>query len=215
MPKGLSPFLLALLNFLSDTNNFLYGLLPKQQSFGEIGDCCYHAKIYLQPYDNFTQKEANKVKADLDKHLAEILDGAFTIEVLPNKPLSDSFLGETRKKYRIDKVIDDMKGNADKHHIYIGLTHRDICQKLKNGVVDWGVLGSSIPDYHACVVSDHRMKHKRRDMWKTVTHEFIHTFYDYPHCPKDSAQCLMKDAKGHANLGIQKDLCDYCKSMIR
>lgn len=193
---------------------FLYGLLPKQQSYGEIGDCCYHAKIYLQPYDNFTQKEANKLKADLDKHLAETLDGAFTVEVLPNKPLSDSFLGETRKKYRIDKLIDDLKGNADKHNIYIGLTHRDICQKLKNGVVDWGVLGSSISAYKACVASDFRLRHNKRNLWKVVTHEFIHTFYDYPHCPKDSVHCIMKDAKGHADFSNKKGLCGYCKSNI-
>jgi hypothetical protein len=193
---------------------FLYGLLPKQQSYGEIGDCCYHAKIYLQPYDNFTQKETNKLKADLDKHLAEILNGAFTVEVLPNKPLSDSFLGETRKKYRIDKLIDDLKGNADKHNIYIGLTHRDICQKLKNGVVDWGVLGSSLSAYNACVASDYRLKNKNRDFWKVVIHEFIHTFYDYPHCPMDSTHCLMKDAKGKANFGNKNDLCGYCKGKI-
>ena len=192
---------------------FLYGLLPKQQSFN-IGECCYHATIYLQPYDNFTQKEAKRLKVDLDKHIGEILDGAFTVEILPNKPLSDSFLGETRKKYRIDKLIDDLKGDADRHNIYIGLTHRDICRELKNGVVDWGVLGSSISAYHACVVSDHRLKHKRRDLWKVVTHEFIHTFYDYPHCPKDSTHCIMKDAKGHADFSNKHDLCGYCKDNI-
>lgn len=193
---------------------FLYGLLPKQQLYGEIGDCCYHAKIYLQPYDNFTQKETNKLKADLEKHLAEILDGAFTIEVLPNKPLSDSFMGETRKKYRIDLIIDDLKGNADEHNIYIGITHKDICREYKNGVKDWGVLGSSIADYHACVVSDNRLKNKRRDLWKVVIHEFIHTCLHYPHCPKDSTHCLMKDAKGKADFSNKNNLCGYCKSRI-
>lgn len=178
-------------------------------------DClCPHATIYLQPYDNFTQKEAERLKADLDKHVEEIVYGAFKVEVLPNKPLSDSFLGETKKKYRIDKIIDDLKGYADEHNIYIGITHKDICREHKNGVKDWGVLGSSIADYHACVVSDHRLKHKRRDLWKVVTHEFIHTYFHYPHCPKDSTHCLMKDAKGKADFSNKKDLCGYCKSRI-
>ena len=79
---------------------FIYG---KEQI---IGDCCPHAKVYLQPYDGFTQNEAEKLKADLDSHLGEILYGVFEVKVLPNKQLSDSFLGETKKKYRIDKIID-------------------------------------------------------------------------------------------------------------
>ena len=58
---------------------FLYGLLPKEYQIIGGGDCCYHATIYLQPYDNFTQKEAKRMKADLDKHLGEILDGAFPV----------------------------------------------------------------------------------------------------------------------------------------
>ena len=178
----------------------------------EAADCCPHATIYLQPYDNFTQKEAGKLKADLDKRLERIIDCAITVVVLPNKQLSDSFLGETGKKYRIDKIIDSLKGNADNHHIYIGITHRDICRDYKNGVKDWGVLGSSIADYHACVVSDHRLKHKKRDLWKVVVHEFIHTYYNYGHCPEDNPHCLMKDAKGKADFSNKNDLCDYCKN---
>lgn len=173
-----------------------------------------HATIYLQPYDNYTQKEAEQLKADLNKHLEEILSGVFKVEVLPNKTLSDSFLGETRKKYRVDKIIDSLKENADEHNIYIGITHHDICREYKNGVKDWGVLGSSIPIYNACVVSDHRLKHKRRDLWKVATHEFIHTYYKYNHCPKDSAHCIMKDAKGKADFSNKNKLCGYCKSRI-
>jgi hypothetical protein len=184
---------------------FLYG---KKQI---IGDCCPHATLYLQPYDNFTQNEAEKLKADLDNHLVEILYGVFEVRVLPNKHLSDSFLGETKKKYRIDKIIDSLKEDADNENIYIGITHRDICRDYKNGVKDWGVLGSSIADYHACVVSDYRLMHKKRDLWKVVTHEFIHTFYGYSHCPKDSAHCLMKDAKGKADFSNKHNLCGYCK----
>lgn len=175
---------------------------------------CLHANVYLQPYDDFTQKEAEKLKADLDKHLEGIIDRGFKVEILSNQPLSVSFIGESKKKYRTDRIINMLKENADNQHIYIGITHHDICRAYKNGVKDWGVLGSSIPDYHACVVSDHRLKHKKRDLWKVVTHEFIHTYYRYPHCPKDSSHCIMKDAKGHADFSNKHDLCGYCKSKI-
>ena len=176
---------------------------------------CPHANVYLQPYDNFTQKEAEQLKTDLDNHLDNIICDAFIIEILPNKQLSDSFLGETGKKYRTDKIINTLKENADEHHIYIGITHYDVSREYKNGVNDWGVLGSSIPDYHACVVSDHRLKHKRRDLWKVIAHEFIHTYYNYGHCPEDNPYCLMKDANGKADFSNKNDLCGYCKSRIR
>ena len=178
-------------------------------------DClCPHATVYLQPYDNFTQKEANQLKRELEKHLVEILDGAFEVEVLPNKQLTSEFLGETKTKYRIDKIINSLKKDADTHKIYIGLTHKDICREEKNGVKDWGVLGSSIITSHACVVSTYRLKNKKRDLWKLATHEFIHTYYGYHHCPKDDIHCLMKDAKGKADFSNKKDLCDFCKSKI-
>ena len=175
---------------------------------------CMHANVYLQPYDDFTQKEAEKLKADLDKHLEGIIDRGFKVEILSNQPLSVSFIGESKKKYRTDRIINTLKEDADNQNIYIGITHRDICQNYKNGFVDWGVLGSSISAHNACVASDYRLKNKNRDFWKVVIHELIHTFYDYPHCPMDSTHCLMKDAKGKANFGNKNDLCGYCKGKV-
>ena len=154
----------------------LLGCSNQENNKIEDVDClCPHATVYLQPYDNFTQKEANQLKEELEKHLVEILNGAFEIEVLPNKQLTSDFLGETKTKYRIDKIISSLKKDADTHKIYIGLTHKDICREEKNGVTDWGVLGSSIATSHACVISTFRLKNKKRDLWKLATHEFIHT----------------------------------------
>ena len=193
----------------------LLGCSNQENNKIEDVDClCPHATVYLQPYDNFTQKEANQLKEELEKHLVEILNGAFEIEVLPNKQLTSDFLGETKTKYRIDKIISSLKKDADTHKIYIGLTHKDICREEKNGVTDWGVLGSSIATSHACVISTFRLKNKKRDLWKLATHEFIHAYYDYPHCPKDSTHCLMKDAKGKADFSNKKDLCGYCRGKI-
>ena len=186
----------------------------QRKTGGEWIDRCPHATIYLQPYDNFTQKEANKLKGELEKHWDELLGGAFEVVVLPNKQLPSDFLGETKTKYRIDKIIHSLEKDAASDKIYIGLTHKDICRDQKNGVTDWGVLGSSIASSHACVISTFRLKNKKRDLWRLATHEFIHTYYDYPHCPKDSTHCLMKDAKGKADYSNKKSLCGYCKSKI-
>lgn len=38
-----------------------------------------------------------------------------------------------------------------------------------------------------------------------------HTYYRYPHCPKDSSHCIIKDAKGKADFSNKNDLCGYCK----
>ena len=173
-----------------------------------------HTNVYLQPFDSFTQKEAEKLKADLDKHLGKILDRTFKVEILPNKHLSDSFLGEYKIKYRGDKIIHSLRNDCDPENIIIGLTHKDICVSQRNGVKDWGVLGVSISRDHACVVSSHRVKNKSRDLWKVATHEFIHTYYHFPHCAKDSTHCIMKDAKGKADFSNKNDLCGYCKSKI-
>ena len=172
------------------------------------------ATIYLQPYDNFTQREAEVLGADLNKHLKEILHGIFTVKILPNKQFSDSLLGESKIKYRGDKIIRSLKKDCDLENIIIGVTHKDICVSKRNGVKDWGVFGLAISRDHACVVSDHRLKHKRRDLWKVATHEFIHTYYGYGHCPKDSTHCIMKDAKGHADFSNKNNLCGYCKSRM-
>ena len=186
----------------------------QRKTGGEWIDSCPHATIYLQPYDNFTQKEANKLKGELEKHWDELLGGAFEVVVLPNKQLPSDFLGETKTKYRIDKIIHSLEKDAASDKNYIGLTHKDICRDQKNGVTDWGVLGSSIATSHACAISTYRLKNKKRDLWKLVTHEFIHTYYDYPHCHKDSTHCLMKDANGKADYSNKKSWCGYCKNKI-
>ena len=103
---------------------------------------------------------------------------------------------------------------ASDKKIIIGLTHKDVSCSYK-GIQDWGVLGLCLHGKHACVASDFRVKNKKRDYWKVVTHEFIHTFYHYNHCPKDDPTCIMRDAKGKPDLGKLNRLCDYCKSQIK
>ena len=189
----------------------LVGCSSEKQSNAEIYEdeetcSCPHATICLQPLGDFTQAEAKTLKRDLDKHLDHLLYGAFTVEVLHNKQLTASMLNESKTRYFASKIIRSLQKDADAHKIIVALTHKDI-SVARNGKNDWGVCGLSIPSSHTCVVSTYRVKNAKRDFWKVTTHEFIHTFYHFPHCPKDNPACIMKDAKGHPNFAVQDTVC--------
>jgi archaemetzincin len=173
----------------------------------------YTTTIYFQPLDNFTQHEAIQLRAVLEQRFRDIFNEDFEFEILPNKKLSMDLMNNNKSRYRADKIINSLSKKTIKHKITIGLTHKDISIPYK-GKPDWGILGLARHQVNACVASTFRLKHKQRDYWKVVTHEFIHTYYRYPHCPKDSSHCIMKDAKGKADFGNKNDLCGYCKSRI-
>ena len=179
----------------------------------EDASCTCPPTIFLQPYDNYTQKEAKQLSKVLEKKFLELYGVEFEFEVLPDKKLSADQMNDSKSRYRADKIIDSLKKEASDHRIMIGLTHKDVSVPYK-GKPDWGVLGLSIHGTYACVVSDYRLKNKKRDFWKVVVHEFIHTHYSYSHCPKDSTHCIMKDAKGHADFSNKNGLCGYCKSRL-
>lgn len=170
--------------------------------------------ICFQPFDNYTQQEAKQVKEVLEKKFLEFIDIEFEIEVLPNRPFTSDLMNNNKTRYRADKIIRALAKEASDKKIIIGLTHKDVSCSYK-GIQDWGVLGLCLHGKHACVASDFRVKNKKRDYWKVVTHEFIHTFYHYNHCPKDDPTCIMRDAKGKPDLGKLNRLCDYCKSQIK
>ena len=128
-------------------------------------------------------------------------------------PLSDSLMNKAKSRYRADKIIRSLSAKADDHSIYIGLTHKDISCSIR-GKEDWGVQGLSLIPGKACVVSTFRVK-DRHDFWKVACHEFIHTYFNYHHCPKDDPRCLMQDAKGHPNYKNKKGLCPYCQSVLK
>lgn len=106
-----------------------------------------------------------------------------------------------------------MAANANRHNIYIGLTHKDISCSV-HGKKDWGVQGLSLIPGNACVASTFRVK-DRRDFWKVVCHEFIHTYFTYNHCPKDDPSCLMQAAKGHPRYKGKNGLCPHCSNALK
>ena len=114
--------------------------------------CLCPPTVYLQPYGNFTQKEASILGNELESHLSEMFNVDLDCEVLPELPLVDSLLNKSKIRYRADKIIKSLSSKADGHNIYIGLTHKDISCSV-HGKEDWGVQGLSLIPGKACVVS--------------------------------------------------------------
>lgn len=171
--------------------------------------------ILLQPYDDFTQKEAASLKADLKEHLDQMLYGVWSLEVLPTKQMRKEWYYKPRNRYRADKIIgylESQVGKEARDTVIIGLTHHDISTSI-HGQKDYGIMGLSHMPGHACVVSTYRLT-KRSQLWKVTTHEFIHAFLGYPHCPKNDPHCIMQDAHGKNTFDMKNDLCDYCKGRI-
>ena len=172
-----------------------------------------HATICLQPFDNYSQQEAEQLKEVLEKQFMEFFDADFEFEVLPNIQFTIDLMNDNKTRYRADKIIKLMAKEASNQRIMIGLTHKDVSCSYK-GIRDWGVLGLSIHGTHACVASDFRVKNKKHDYWKVVTHEFTHTYFGYSHCPKNDPTCIMKDAKGHPEFSKKERFCKACKEKI-
>lgn len=175
--------------------------------------CLCPPTIHLQPYGNFSQHEANKLGEQITKKIEEIFGVELDYEVHPSLPLSDTLMNDGKTRYRAEKMIHSMTADANRHNIYIGLTHKDISCSIQ-GKKDWGVQGLSLIPGNACVASTFRVK-DRRDFWKVVCHEFIHTYFTYNHCPKDDPSCLMQAAKGHPRYKGKNGLCPHCSNVLK
>ena len=175
--------------------------------------CLCPPVIHLQPFGKFSQREAQLLGKELTKRIEDIFGVELECEVHPSLPLSDTLMNDGHTRYRADKIIRSMAANANRHNIYIGLTHKDISCSV-HGKQDWGVQGLSLIPGNACVASTFRVKDKR-DFWKVVCHEFIHTYFTYKHCPKDDPSCLMQAAKGHPRYKGKNGLCPHCSSVLK
>ena len=183
----------------------------KAEESNELPDdikCSCPPTVYLQPCNNFTQAEAKALIPKIKNVITESAHIELDFDVLPAIQLSDSLLNDAKTRYRADKIIRSIKENH--HDVIIVLTHQDISCTLR-GKADWGVNGLSIMSNHyVCVVSDFRIKNKKRDLWKVAAHEFFHAYCGLPHCPDDDPNCLMQDAKGHPNYATKEHLCKNC-----
>ena len=126
--------------------------------------CLCPPVIHLQPFGKFSQREAQLLGKELTKRLEDIFGVELECEVHPPLPLSDTMMNDGHTRYRADKIIRSIAANANRHNIYIGLTHKDISCSV-HGKKDWGVQGLSLIPGNACVASTFRVK-DRRDFWK-------------------------------------------------
>ena len=165
-----------------------------------------YVHIDLQPFGDFTQKEANQLKEELEKHLVPIY--LSEIEVLPKKDIPASCLYKPRNRYWAGNILGFLKQqNQGSDFVTIGLTHRDISTSI-HGNYNYGIMGLSFRPGNACVVSTFRLKRKD-DLWKVTTHEFLHS-RGLPHCKKDDLKCLMQDAHGKNTFYMKNGLCQDC-----
>lgn len=170
---------------------------------------CPHTTIYLQPYEDFTEEEANKLVPKLLDEFSYWLYGGWEFKVLKPIPLPDKSFVSERNRYRAIDILETQSDNLKGKGVVVGLTHKDICADVHN-VKNYGIVGYSYTPGNSCVVSDKRLKNKKI-IWKPLLHEFMHAFYGAKHCPKDDPKCFMVDAKGKGNFAIQDRLCDSCR----
>ena len=170
-----------------------------------------YVHIDLQPFGDFTQKEANQLKEELEKHLVPIY--LSEIEVLPKKDIPASCLYKPRNRYWAGNILGFLKQqNQGSDFVTIGLTHRDISTSI-HGNYNYGIMGLSFRPGNACVVSTFRLKRKD-DLWKVTTHEFLHS-RGLPHCKKDDLKCLMQDAHGKNTFFMKNGLCQDCQKALK
>ena len=170
-----------------------------------------YVHIDLQPFGDFTQKEANQLKEELEKHLVPIY--LSEIEVLPKKDIPASCLYKPRNRYWAGNILGFLKQqNQGSDFVTIGLTHRDISTSI-HGNYNYGIMGLSFRPGNACVVSTFRLKRKD-DLWKVTTHEFLHS-RGLPHCKKDDLKCLMQDAHGKNTFYMKNGLCQDCQKPLK
>jgi len=174
--------------------------------------CCPHTVICLQPFDDFTQKEAQTLKSDLIKHFKEQAGCEYEIRILPNKHLTTDLMNDAKTRYRASKIIRSLMKDRKEGTTVIGLTHKDISTSIHD-VNDYGVMGLSFRPGTACVVSTYRVK-PRNMLWKVAMHEFYHAFLGKPHCQSGDEHCIMQDAKGKNPIKRETRLCKHCKEQL-
>lgn len=184
----------------------LFFISCSQQNNNEKFECCDpHATIYLQPYEDFSEKEVEKLLPTLEKYF-NLNYGYWNFEI--KKPINLPLESKQGKKYKSIIILNSEKKLLKGNEIIIGLTHKDICTDAHN-IKNYGIVGQSYCPGNVCIVSDKRLKDKSQ-IYKPILHEFMHAFYGSKHCPNDDPTCFMVDAKGKGNFSIQNKLCDKC-----
>lgn len=157
--------------------------------------------IYLQPFDNFTEKEAAKVTKELEPALSKIFpDMKWHFEIFSNKPLPEDAYYKPRNRYLGNVLLKHLTTTKDK--FIIGLTHKDISFKI-HGYDNYGIRGLTPIGGNNSIVSDYRGKGNEFIM--VIAHEFLHGYSRAPHCKNPA--CLMCDHQFRKGKPMKVYLC--------
>lgn len=157
--------------------------------------------VYLQPFDNFTEKEAAKVTKELGPAMSKIFpDMKWHFKVLPAKPLPEDAYYKPRNRYLANMLLKHLKTTKDKY--IIGLTHKDISFKI-HGYDNYGIRGLTPIGGNNSIVSDYRGKGNEFIM--VIAHEFLHGYSRAPHCKNHD--CLMCDHQFRMGKPMKVYLC--------
>lgn len=157
--------------------------------------------ICLQPFDNFTEKEAAKVTKELEPALSKIFpDMKWHFEIFSNKPLPEDAYYKPRNRYLGNVLLKHLTTTKDK--FIIGLTHKDISFKI-HGYDNYGIRGLTPIGGNNSIVSDYRGKGNEFIM--VIAHEFLHGYSRAPHCKNPA--CLMCDHQFRKGKPMKVYLC--------
>lgn len=157
--------------------------------------------ICLQPFDNFTEKEAAKVTKELEPALSKIFpDMKWHFEIFSNKPLPEDAYYKPRNRYLGNVLLKHLTTTKDK--FIIGLTHKDISFKI-HGYDNYGIRGLTPIGGNNSIVSDNRGKGNEFIM--VIAHEFLHGYSRAPHCKNPA--CLMCDHQFRKGKPMKVYLC--------
>lgn len=100
--------------------------------------------IYLQPYEDFPQREAEALRASITHALGRVYRGDWShVEVLPSRPLPAHAYYKPRQRYLASALLSDLTV-AGPDAFVIGLTHKDISFNIHN-TKNYGIMGLTPP----------------------------------------------------------------------
>ena len=115
--------------------------------------------IILQPYEDFSRKEVEKLLPKLQKAFGEWLYGYWEFKIANPISLPKNSYVKERNRYRVTPILNYESKQLTGYEVIIGLTHKDICTDI-HGQKDYGIVGISRPLKQVSLVSDKRLKEK-------------------------------------------------------
>lgn len=157
--------------------------------------------ISLQPYEDFSVKEATNLIPAIQEKLNKVYAKHFEIKVMKPKILSKEAYYAPRNRYLSNVLLRDLNCNSKTY--IIGLTHKDVSHKI-HGSKNYGIMGLTPLGGNKSIVSDYRCK--GNSFIAVIIHEFGHGFYKARHC--SNPNCIMCDYQKHKGKPFVFGLCE-------